>query len=94
MYEQNMSTTMGAVEAASAESASQAVVAAVAAETGADPMTLEPLYGVLDPDALDALFAGDESTPTAPPVRVEFTYAGCAVSVTGNGAVDVTELDH
>jgi hypothetical protein len=85
---------MGAVEAASAESASQAVVAAVAAETGADPMTLEPLYGVLDPDALDALFAGDESTPTAPPVRVEFTYAGCAVSVTGNGAVDVTELDH
>jgi hypothetical protein len=85
---------MGAVEAASAESASQAVVAAVAAETGADPMTLEPLYGVLDPDALDALFAGDESTPTAPPVRVELTYAGCAVSVTGNGAVDVTELDH
>ncbi|SFS11522.1 hypothetical protein SAMN05216559_3885 [Halomicrobium zhouii] len=88
-----MSTTLGAVETASSESASQAVVAAVAAETGSDPMTLEPLYGVLDPDALDALVAGDGPTTTAPPVRVEFTYAGCAVSVTGSGAVDVTELD-
>lgn len=84
---------MGAVETASAESASQAVVAAVAAETGADPMTIEPLYGVLDPDALDALFASDGAATTAAPVRVEFTYAGCAVSVTGDGAVDVTELD-
>lgn len=88
-----MSTTVGTVETRGAEATSQAVVAAVAAETGANPMTLEPLYNVLDPDALDALFSADESATAAPPARVEFTYAGCAVSVTGDGTIDVTELD-
>lgn len=87
-----MSTSTGVVGMDDGELTSQSVVAAVAAETGTDPLTLEPLYEVLDPDALDALFDANESEAASAVTRVEFTYAGCEVCVTGTGSVDVTAL--
>lgn len=47
-----------------------------------------PLYSVIDPDALDALFhsSGAETSETA--TRVEFTYCGYEVHVT-DGDVSV-----
>jgi len=65
-------------------SASEAVVAAVAAQEDIDPMELPPLYGAVDPDALDALFADDR------PGRVSFQYAGYEVTVRGRDQVTVT----
>lgn len=87
-----MSTTTGAVGTAETELTSQAVVSAVAAETGTDPLELEPLYEVFDPDALDALLGWGESGTTSEPVCVEFTYAGCGVCVTADGTVEVEAL--
>ena len=68
---------------------SETVVAAVAEATGVDPLDLDPLYDVVDPDALNALF---DSAGTSPPAHLElsFTMADCAVVVRGDGEVVVT----
>ena len=63
--------------------ASEAVVAAVADRTDADPIDLPPLYEAVDADALDALFADGR------PGRVSFEYAGYEVTVCGNDEVTV-----
>ncbi|PGF18216.1 hypothetical protein CP556_03690 [Natrinema sp. CBA1119] len=64
-----------------------AVIHAVAAHRGADPIELPPLYEWIDPDSLDALF---EPTRRGGPRRgrLEFTYDGHAVAV--DCADDVT----
>lgn len=63
------------------ESASAAVVRAVAAFTGRDPLSMEPLYRSVDPDALDALF----ESPSQGAGLVEFSFCGLRVQVTASG---------
>lgn len=71
------------------ESASQTVVRAVAAEDGVDETELPPLFGAIDPDALDSLFSsGPLAARTSGTVR--FTYAGYEVAVGAGGDVSVT----
>lgn len=70
---------------------SQRVIEAVAETTGNDPIEVGPLYHVIDPDALDRLFA-----PTDQCVRegyVEFAFAGCDVVVRGGGEVEVSKRE-
>lgn len=73
-------------------SASQRVIEAVAETTGNDPTEVGPLYHVVDPDALDHLFA---STPGSGRTggRIEFTFAGCDVVVGADGSVEVSERE-
>lgn len=59
------------------ESPSSAIVRAVASVRDQDPLSLEPLYDVLDPDALDSLVVLEASTD----VTLSFRYAGCMVWV-------------
>ncbi|MFB6166293.1 MAG: HalOD1 output domain-containing protein [Haloarculaceae archaeon] len=66
--------------------ASEAVVTAVADAEGVDPTDLEPLFDVVDPDALDALFAGGDAS-----VELTFNYAGYAVTVRGVEDVSLSE---
>jgi hypothetical protein len=73
-------------------SVSQRVITAVAEATDNDPTEVGPLYHVIDPDALDRLFAAT-ATNGRSHGRVEFAFGGCEVVVHGNGAVDVTETD-
>lgn len=66
------------------------IVEAVAERNAVDPTDLEPrLHDVIDPDALDTLFpsSGGSDSPSA---TVEFTYAGCSITVDGSGRVDVS----
>ncbi|MFC6826559.1 HalOD1 output domain-containing protein [Halopelagius fulvigenes] len=84
----------------SEESPSSAVVAAVAAVAGYRPVAaertgeddavpvLDPLYTVVNPDALDAMFRDDGSPAIAG--RVRFTYHDCDVAVRSDGVVTVT----
>lgn len=61
----------------------RAVVRAVAERDGVPVEELDqPLYEVIDPDALGALFRSDTG-------RVTFEYAGHRVTVTHDGSVDV-----
>lgn len=71
------------------ETVSERVIDAVSEATGTDPVELEPLYNVVDPDALNAIFASGgagESSDT----ELRFTMAGCDVLVRDGGNVVVT----
>lgn len=70
-----------------ADAPSQAVVAAVGAFTGTDPIELEPLHAAVDADALDALF----QPPAGTDRRVAFRYDGLEIAVGSPGTVTVTE---
>lgn len=82
------------------ESVSNAVVRAVAsvsnsttassttASERAGPQRLDPLYTVIDPDALDALFRST-SAEDSRRGRVTFYYADCEVTVYGRERVEV-----
>ena len=63
------------------ESASAAVVRAVAAYRGRDPTSMEPLYTAVEPDALDALF---DSRPEQN-AYIEFSFAGLRVHLRADG---------
>lgn len=65
------------------ERPSMRVVRAVAAANDADPIALAPLYDVIDPDALDRLFAADAAG------SVQFVYEGRDVVVDADGSVTV-----
>lgn len=70
---------------------SEAVVNTVAALHGADPGDLEPLYDVVEPDALDSFVAhaqrvGDDGTH-----QVWFTYEGFDVGVQSDGEIRVRD---
>lgn len=74
------------------ESLSLVVVETVADAAGVDPLELPPLYGAVDPEALDSLFqprpgVGDDRSAKA----VRFTYHGYEVSVTEDGDVSLRE---
>lgn len=66
----------------------RSVVEAVAEAEGVEPEELEPLYEVVDPDALEELFA-PTSTTGRMEGRVVFTYDGYEVTVCGDGFVSV-----
>lgn len=62
-----------------------AVVTAVAAASGQDPVTTAPLYEVIDPEALDSVFAGTGSSETGVNGCVQFEYEGYRVVVESSG---------
>jgi hypothetical protein len=81
-----MLRTTGAV-ARQADEPSVAVVMAVAAREGVDPTELSPpLNDVVDPDALDALFAGSDDESIG---SLTFDYRGYSVEVRSDGRVHV-----
>ena len=79
-------------ESVAERSTSQRVIEAVSETTGNDPTEVGPLYHVVDPDALDRLFA-----PTPGSGRtgglVSFTFEGCDVVVRADGEIEVTERE-
>ncbi|MFC7018251.1 MULTISPECIES: HalOD1 output domain-containing protein [Haloarcula] len=73
-----------------AQSTSEQVVRAVADHRGVDPGSLEQsLYSVINPDALDALFA--HTTGESGVRRLQFQYLEHEVTVEGDGTVTVTD---
>ena len=73
-------------------SLTDAVVEAVADERGVDETALEPLYEVVEPDALERLFAPRPDGSPRTTGRVIFEMAGCEVTVRSDGKVRATPL--
>lgn len=67
----------------------RAVVETVAEARGCGPTDLPPLNEVVDPDALDRLFADARSGRPRRGGHLVFHYAGCTVTVLGTGRVVV-----
>lgn len=76
------------------EPPSRSVIRAVAAVNGTDPTRLPPLYGAVDPDALDRLFDPAPGHPEPrPDCVVSFRYDDFAVTVSGDGRIVVSPAD-
>ena len=75
-------------------SLSSSVIEAVSRATGTAPDRVRPLYEVIDPDALDRLFAPTDRRPGRPPTTVvSFRIEGCTVTVDGGGRITVLPAD-
>jgi len=71
---------------------STAIVSEIARLEGMEPTEIEPpLYEVLDPDALDALFTSTGAQPPREGGYVLFTYRDYEVTVYGSGRIDIRE---
>jgi hypothetical protein len=70
-------------------SASTAVIRTVAAVTNQDPLEMKPLYDVIDPDALNNLFAPSRLASCEHDLVVEFSYNGCSVRLSGDCSLRV-----
>lgn len=76
------------------EKPSTKVVRAVAAYEGVDPTKFdEPLYDVIDLEALDSLFTERPNGESRADGYVTFTYGDYEVTVSSDGRVDVNSLD-
>jgi hypothetical protein len=65
-----------------------AVIEAIAEHEGLDPLDLDqPLYEVIDTDALDSIIG--EGKDGLSEVTVQFSYNGCRVHATSDGSVEV-----
>lgn len=74
------------------QSVSTTVIETVAARENVNPIELNPsLYEVVDPDALDALFAPSRTGTARLGGRIEFSYCGYELVVRGDGNVTVTD---
>lgn len=74
------------------------VIAAIADAEGVDPVEIEPpeyqpLYEVVNPEALDALFETRENGMPRTAGRIEFPYCGYHVVVSSDGEVDVSDAE-
>ena len=70
------------------EQISETVVSTVAEAKDVDPLELEPLYSVVDPDALNSMFSPSKGSPPTT-MELSFSLADCEVTVRGDGEVAV-----
>lgn len=73
-------------------SVSERVVKAVATFYEVESTDLDPLYSVIDPDALDALFTSSRAGRRLTGV-VTFQYENVTVSVNGDGTIRLSDLE-
>lgn len=69
-----------------------AIAEAVATVKGVDPLELDPLYDVIDVDALDRLFAVRGETGTATTI-LRFTVDGWNVFIRDDGVIQICDPD-
>ena len=85
MLETTAATVSTTFEWTDFDAPSTAIVTAVAEEAGAEPMDLDPLFRVIDPDGLDCLLSPTDGSQTPHSVGVEFEYQGFYIVVKANG---------
>ena len=72
---------------------SERVVAAVSDATGRDPLDLEPLHEVVDPDALNRFVRPPSEGRPPVPGWLVFRWADCEVTLYGDGRIDIERAD-
>jgi len=84
-----METRSSPVEVRATENLNETIIDVVADLDGVDPVELTPpLYSVIDPDALESLFASTNGD--APPRgHVSFRYRGYDVRVSSDGPIEI-----
>ncbi|USZ70914.1 HalOD1 output domain-containing protein [Natronosalvus halobius] len=83
--------TVTPTQSVSSNSPVTTVVELVADREGTDPMELQPpLYDVIDPEALNALFAPTSRGQSRESGQVSFRYLGYDVTVRADGDVSIS----
>lgn len=72
---------------------STAVIETVSIAANMDPSTIEPLYGSVDPDALDTLIRSNGTRSADNATTVSFTFVEYEVRVRSNGTVAVRPIE-
>ena len=67
------------------ESVALSVIRTVTEATDEDPLEMEPLYLIVDPDALDALCKSTRRSPDGAGTIVEFSFNGFRVRISATG---------
>ncbi|TYL36591.1 hypothetical protein CV102_21295 [Natronococcus pandeyae] len=85
-------------DTATTNSLSYEVITAVAEREGVEPTEIEPpeydaLYEVVNPEALDSLFAPRENGAHRATGYVEFDYCGYHIVVTSDGGIEITDRE-
>ena len=75
------------------ESVSMAVIDAISSTANRDPASMRPLAEMLDPDALDALFAPRENGEQRPGGEVSFIYSGYRVTIQNGEFISIRQMD-
>ncbi|RBI60416.1 hypothetical protein DMJ13_19100 [halophilic archaeon] len=75
------------------DSLAAAIITHIAAQKDVEPTTLDPLYEVIDPEALENLFAPQLDGTSRTDGQVEFAYSGYRVTITSDGDIQSTPLD-
>jgi len=83
-------------ESEPSQSVSFQVITAVAEREGVDPTDIEPptyeaLYDVINPEALDSLFAPREDGTPRASGTVEFDFCGYRITAHSDGSVELTD---
>ena len=75
------------------EPVSMAVVRAVSAVEGRDPLSLPPLANVLDTDALDTLFDAQWGGTGRTGGRLSFVYSNCRLTIDNGEYLTIQPLE-
>ncbi|XVH31967.1 HalOD1 output domain-containing protein [Haloferacaceae archaeon DSL9] len=74
----------------SESSLSETILSAVAASTGQSIFNLDPLYDVLDPEAVDSLLTPRPNGEARPHISLRFEYQSHIITVHGAGNVEIS----
>lgn len=75
------------------EATSTAVVRAVSAVEGRDPLSLRPLADVIDPEALNRLFGSRYDGTARPGGRLTFAYSGYWITIENGEYLALRPID-
>lgn len=89
--EQSGQTTVETVDWNDKDGAALTIVETVASVQERDPTELDPLSSIVDPDALNTLFASTEAETSG--ALIQFEYENCLVSVTADGNISVAPAE-
>jgi hypothetical protein len=90
-YDPEMETYYAQYDTENVENLTTTIIRSVSAVTGDSPREFDPLYDVIDPDALKDLF--DKSRRNAPNhdgVHVSFKFASCEIAINWDGEIRIT----
>lgn len=70
------------------------VVDTVATVLESDPVALEPIANVIDPEALDQVATSWAASEDSTPASISFEYCNCTVTLENDGTLLVTHDGH
>ena len=90
-YDPETETYYAQYDTENIEDLTTTIIRSVSAVTGVPPREFDPLYDVIDPDALKDLFAKPRrNAPDHNGVYVIFEFASCEIAINWDGEIQVT----